>query len=181
MIRSALDNIHGDVGASELSKTLNKLRSKASPYAKIVNKLPAGKNAKVWDNYSIETALHFHHTKKDLASIRKEEKGALSNKQKALKSMEGPLLKYVCTLKKPQRIYFKEGEFACSYFLKKRVKKTTAKLTKKHLVNLLDRVTLDRNNPNLAAEIFDAIQIAQKDLVKSTDTVALHRGALKRL
>jgi len=182
MVRSALEHIQGDLAASELAKTLNKLRSKPSLYAKTVKKLPLGKRTTVWDYDTMTMASNFLNVKGELASIRKEERDSLADSQRMLKSLEDPLLKYASKLTKPQRINLNDGAgLTCTYFLKKRTKRTTAKLTKKHVANVLEHVTLDRNNENLAEEIFDAIQRAQEDLVKTTDTVVLHRGSLKRV
>ena len=182
MVRSALEHIQGDLAASELAKTLNKLRSKPSLYAKTVKKLPRGKRTTVWDNDTMTMAFNFLNVKGELASIRKRESNALVDTQSMLKSLQGPLLSYTSKLTKPQRINLNDGAgLTCAYFLKKRTKRTTAKLTKKHLANVLEHVTLDRNNENLAQELFDALQLVQADLVKMTDTVVLHRGSLKRV
>ena len=183
VVRTALGSIHGEIAASDLAKAVNKVRMKPSPYAKIVNgKLPKGKCVKAWDQRTTSMAALFHRAKGDLASIRKREKDALSDKRKELVSIEGKLLAQVWKRKKTLRINFKDGDgLARSYFLKKRAKKRTGRLTKKHLLEALDRVTLDRSNPNLANEIFAAIQAVQKKLVKTTDTFVLHRGGLKRV
>ena len=180
MVRSALEHVQGGLAASELAKTLNKLRSKPSQYAKTVKKLPRGTRTAVWDNDTMTVASKFLRVKGALTSIRKAERDALADSQRMLQSLEDPLLRYARKLTKPQRIYLNDGAgLTCAYFLKKRAKRTTAKLTKKHLANVLEHVTLDRNNENLAQEIFDALQLAQADLVKLTDTVVLHRGSLK--
>jgi hypothetical protein len=182
VVRAALGSIPGEIAPPGLAKAVNKARMKPSPYAKIVNgKLPKGKHVNARSGRATSLAALFHRAKGDLASIRKREKDALSDRRKELASIEGKLLRQAWKRKKPLRINFKDGDgLVRSYFLKKRAKKRTGRLTKKRLLEAFDRVTLDRGNPNLANEIFAAIQAVQKKLVSTTETFVLHRGRLSR-